>query len=89
MFTVVTNNEDAPAGQVDGGSLIDEIVREDARRMPAAALEADVAAYVAGTPKITEVLPLYLHGLSTQDFAPALEGWLGTGAGPSAATITG
>jgi transposase-like protein len=41
-----------------------------------------------GPPKITEVLPLYLHGLSTQDFAPALEGLLGTGAGPSVATIT-
>jgi len=35
------------------------------------------------------VLPLlYLHGLSSQDFVPALEGFLGTGAGLSAATIT-
>jgi transposase-like protein len=39
--------------------------------------------------KITEVLPLlYLHGLSSQDFVPALEGFLGTGAGLSAPTIT-
>src|SRR5688572_29263012 len=30
-----------------GGSLIDEIVREGARRMLAAALEAEVAAYIA------------------------------------------
>ena len=40
-------------------------------------------------PKVTEVLPLlYLHGLSSKDFVPALEGFLGTGAGLSAATIT-
>jgi putative transposase len=133
--------------------LIDEIVREGARRMLAAALEAEVAAYVAAhagevdergrrlvvrnghavprrvltsagavavraprvndkrvddatgerrrfssaiwpawcrkSPKITEVLPLlYLHGLSSKDFGPALEGFLGSDAGLSAATIT-
>jgi transposase-like protein len=35
------------------------------------------------------VLPLlYLHGLSSKDFTPALEGFLGTDAGLSAATIT-
>jgi transposase-like protein len=153
VLTVVTNGEDAPADHVDGGSLIDVIVREGARRMLAAALEAEVAAYVAGhvdqldergrrlvvrnghaeerqlltsagaltvraprvndkrvdeatgerqrfasailpawcrkSPKITEVLPLlYLHGLSSKDFVPALEGFLGTDAGLSAATIT-
>ena len=152
MLTVVTNSEDAPAGPVEGGSLIDEIVREGARRMLAAALEAEVAAYIAAyagdvderghrlvvrnghavprqvltsagavpvraprvndkrvdettgerrqfssailpawcrkSPKITEVLPLlYLHGLSSKDFVPALEGFLGTDAGLSAATI--
>jgi hypothetical protein len=31
---------------------------------------------------------LYLHGLSSKDFTKALEGFLGTGAGLSAATIT-
>src|SRR4030095_8200611 len=41
------------------------------------------------TPKITEVLPLlYLHGLSTQDFVPALGELLGTTAGLSPAAIT-
>ena len=41
------------------------------------------------SPKITEVLPLlYLHGLSTQDFGPALERFLGSSAGLSATTIT-
>jgi putative transposase len=153
VLTVVNSGEDAPAGPVDGGSLIDEIVREGARRMLAAALEAEVAAYIAAhageldeqgrrlvvrngravprqvltaagavevraprvndkrveeatgerqryssailpawcrkSPKITEVLPLlYLHGLSSKDFGPALEGFLGTDAGLSAATIT-
>jgi transposase-like protein len=153
VLTVVTSTEDAPAGPADGGSLIDEIVREGARRMLAAALEAEVAAYIATyagevdeqgrrlvvrnghavarrvltasgavevraprvndkrvddttgerrryssailpawcrkSPKITEVLPLlYLHGLSSKDFIPALEGFLGTDAGLSAATIT-
>jgi transposase-like protein len=168
MLTVVTESESAPAapdaeavpaaqalGQAAtvGGSLIDGIVRDGARRMLAAALEAEVAAYIdvhAGqldedgrrlvvrnghavprqvltssgavevraprvndkrvdevtgerrrfasvilpawcrkSPKITEVLPLlYLHGLSSKDFVPALEGFLGTDAGLSAATIT-
>jgi transposase-like protein len=133
--------------------LIDEIVREGARRMLAAALEAEVDAYLAAfagerdgtgrrlvvrnghaqprqvttaagavevraprvndrrvdpvtgerqrfasailppwcrkTPKIAEVLPLlYLHGLSGGDFVPALEQFLGTSAGLSAATVT-
>jgi putative transposase len=43
---------------------------------------------VRRSPKVTEVLPLlYLHGLSSGDFVPALEGFFGTEAGPSAATI--
>lgn len=135
------------------GSLIDEIVREGARRMLAAALEAEVDSYIAeladqrdengrrlvvrnghhqprsvttaaGTvevraprvndkrideatgerkrfssailppwarksPKISEVLPLlYLHGLSSGDFVPALEQFLGSSAGLSPATVT-
>jgi putative transposase len=136
-----------------GGSLLDEIVRDGARQMLAAALQAEVAAYVeafadqvdeagrrlvvrnghhaprevttaAGaipvraprvndrrieetsgerkrfasailpawarkSPKVAEVLPLlYLHGLSSGDFAAALEQFLGSGAGLSAASIT-
>src|SRR5688572_33107394 len=40
------------------------------------------------SPKVNEVLPLlYLHGLSSQDFVPALGQFLGTGTGLSAATI--
>jgi transposase-like protein len=41
------------------------------------------------TPKITEVLPLlYLHGLSSGDFVPALGQFLGTGKGLSASVVT-
>jgi hypothetical protein len=60
VLTVVTDSESTPAARqvasaanatgeavTVGGSLIDEIVREGARRMLAAALEAEVAAYIA------------------------------------------
>jgi putative transposase len=154
MLTVVHDTDEANAN--DGGlgrSLLDEIVRDGARQMLAAALQAEVAAYIdayasdvdengrrlvvrngshrerevftaAGavtvtaprvndkridadtverqrfssvilpawarkSPQMTEVLPLlYLHGLSTSDFGPALEQFLGSGAGLSATTIT-
>ena len=152
MLTVVPGDG---SGHEDGGSrsLIDEIVREGARRMLAEALQAEVDAYIAAhaaerdengrrlvvrngshqslevltsagavevtvprvndkrtdpgtgerqrfssailppwcrkTPKITEVLPLlYLHGLSSGDFVPALGQFLGSSAGLSPAVIT-
>src|SRR3954469_19332794 len=157
MLTVVPGQsadlEERPVGATDGSSLIDEIVRDGARRMLAVALQAEVAAYIdahagevdsdghrlgvrnghheprevttaAGavpvraprvndkrldevtgerrrfasailpawsrkSPRVAEVLPLlYLHGLSSSDFAPALEQFLGSDAGLSAATIT-
>jgi transposase-like protein len=134
-------------------SLIDELVREGARRMLAEALQAEVDAYIARfagerdekghrlvvrngshqsrevltsagavevtaprvndkrvdpdtgvrqrfssgilppwarkTPKIGEVLPLlYLHGLSSGDFVPALGQFLGSTKGLSSSTIT-
>jgi transposase-like protein len=140
-------------GTTPNGSLIDEIVRDGARPMLAAALEAEVNTYIAeladqrdengrrlvvrngyhqprsvttaaGTvevkaprvndkrvdeatgerkrfssallppwcrksPKISEVLLLlYLHGLSSGDFVPALEQFLGFAAGLSPATVT-
>ena len=136
-----------------GGSMLDELVRDGARAMLAAALQAEVAAYVdahvdqvdeaghrlvvrnghhrarevataAGavpvraprvndkrtdeatgerrrfasvilpawarkSPQVAEVLPLlYLHGLSSGDFVPALEQFLGSAAGLSASTVT-
>ena len=132
---------------------LDELVLQGARRMLAAALEAEVAAYIeahaqeqderghrlvrrngharertvatgAGpipvaaprvddrrldpvtgekasftsailppwcrkSPKVSEVLPLlYLHGLSSSDFVPALEAFFGSAAGLSASVVT-
>jgi len=50
---------------------------------------AILPAWARKSPQISEVLPLlYLHGLSTSDFGPALEQFLGSGAGLSATTIT-
>lgn len=44
--------------------------------------------YMRRSRKVTEVLPLlYLHGLSSGDFVPALEEFFGTEAGLSSATI--
>ncbi|MDQ0956542.1 hypothetical protein QFZ66_000420 [Streptomyces sp. B4I13] len=40
-------------------------------------------------PKISEILPLlYLHGLPSGDFVPAMERFLGSSAGLSPATVT-
>ncbi|MFJ9729358.1 IS256 family transposase [Streptomyces sp. NPDC101209] len=140
-------------GSTESGSMIDEIVREGAWRMLAAALEAEVNQYIAElaaerdeaghrlvvrnghhrsrtvataagpvevtvprvndkrvdaatgermrfsskilppwcrkSRKVSEVLPLlYLHGLSSGDFIPALEQFLGSAVGLSPATVT-
>jgi putative transposase len=149
MLSVITDETARAELRLD----LDELAREGARRMLAAALEAEVDAYLAAaaaerdeqgrrlvvrngharqreiltvagavavqaprvddrrvdpvtgqrarfrsvvlppwcrkSPKVAEVLPLlYLHGLSTGDFAPALEGFFGSGAGLSAPVIT-
>jgi putative transposase len=153
MLKVVHDADASNENRTAGGSLLDEIVRDGARAMLAAALQAEVAAYIdahvgevdengyrlvlrngfheprevltaAGavpvraprvndkridaetgerrrfssailpawarkSPQVAEVLPLlYLHGLSSSDFGPALEQFLGSAAGLSAATIT-
>ena len=45
--------------------------------------------WASKTPQISEVLPLlYLHGLSSGDFVPALGQFLGSHAGLSASTVT-
>jgi len=154
MLTVVPEDGPGQPGAKDGSpSLIDEIVREGARRMLAEALQAEVDAYIAQlagerdengrrlvvrngchlerevltsagsvqvtvprvndkrtdpvtgerarfssailppwarkTPRITAVLPLlYLHGLSSGDFVPALGQFLGSSAGLSGPVIT-
>ena len=44
--------------------------------------------YMRRSPKVSEVLPLlYLHGLSSGDFAPALREFFGSEAGLSPATV--
>ena len=151
MLKVV--HDASASNEAAGGSLLDEIVRDGARQMLAAALQAEVAAYIeafageldenghrlvvrngfheprevttaAGaipvraprvndkrtdeatgqrkrfssvilpawarkSPRVAEVLPLlYLHGLSSGDFSPALSEFLGTSHGLSPATIT-
>ena len=149
MLSVVADEATRAAMHVD----LDELVREGARRMLAAALEAEVDDYLAAyaaerdeggrrlvvrngharqravttaagsipvrasrvddrrvdpvtgqrvrfrslilppwcrkSPKVAEVLPLlYLHGLSTGDFTPALEAFFGSAAGLSASVVT-
>ena len=149
MLRVLTD-DDARADMTAG---LDEIVREGARRLLAAALEAEVDGYIAAfaeerdeagrrlvvrnghaeartittaaggleiraprvndrrvdeatgerahfvsaivpawcrkSPKVSEVLPLmYLHGMSSGDFAPALEEFFGSAAGLSPSVIT-
>ncbi|WP_433431943.1 IS256 family transposase [Nonomuraea sp. CA-141351] len=156
MLTVVpdpANGDRAAAISAPSPALIDELVREGARRMLAEALKAEVDAYIAQfaderdehgrrlvvrnghheprqvltsagaievraprvndkrideatgkrrrfssailppwcrkSPAITEVLPLlYLHGLSSGDFVPALGQFLGSSNGLSAPVIT-
>jgi hypothetical protein len=46
MFKVVQGGEESDGGTAGFRSLIDEIVRDGARKMLAAALQAEVAAYV-------------------------------------------
>jgi putative transposase len=148
MLRIVTDDE----GRAELGAALDEIVLDGARRMLAAALEAEVDAYITGlagerdergrrlvvrngraeprtittaagpievtaprvndkrvdesgercrfrssiltpwarkSPKVSEVLPLmYLHGMSSGDFAPALAEFFGSSAGLSASVIT-
>jgi putative transposase len=50
---------------------------------------AILPAWARKSPRVAEVVPLlYLHGLSSSDFGPALTQFLGTSHGLSAATIT-
>ena len=52
------------------------------------ALPTLVRMWCRRSPKVTEVLPLlYLHGLSTKDFVPALEEFFGSSAGLSASAV--
>ncbi len=66
------------------GSTTNAPTKRGRRRFASSILPA----WARKSPQVAEVLPLlYLHGLSSGDFAPALEQFLGSGAGLSAATI--
>ena len=149
MLSVVVDEQ----ARAELSTDLDELFREGARRMLAAALEAEVEAYITAhaelvdehghrlvvrnghapgrtlatgvgqvevvrprvddrrtdpatgqrqqfqsvilprwcrrSPKVAEVLPLlYLHGLSSMDFLPALERFFGAAAGLSASVVT-
>jgi len=62
--------------------------RIDDRREGCRFSSAILPPFMRKSPKVTEVLPiLYLRGLSTGDFAPALGEFFGTEAGLSASTV--
>jgi putative transposase len=77
----------AGAVEVRAPRVNDKRVKEDGerRRFKSVILPP----YMRRSPKVTEVLPLlYLHGLSSGDFVPALQGFFGSEAGLSSAAIT-
>jgi transposase-like protein len=93
---VVRNGSAKPRTVVAGAGAIEvQTPRVDDRRVDPATGErcrfrsSILPPYVRRSPKVAEVLPLlYLHGLSTKDFVPALAEFFGTSSGLSAAAIT-
>jgi putative transposase len=79
--TIVTG-----AGEVEVKAPRVHDKRPDGERQPYAS--SILPPYMRRSAKVAEVLPiLYLRGLSTGDFAPALAGFFGTDAGLSASTV--
>jgi len=87
---VVRNGKAAERTLVTGaGALKIRAPRVDDRREGRRFSSYILPKYARQSPKVAEVLPvLYLRGLSTGDFTPALEEFFGTGAGLSASSIT-
>jgi putative transposase len=94
---LVVRNGHAPARTITSGVGQVEVVRPrvDDRRVDAttgARLQFHsmlLPRWCRRSPKVAEVLPLlYLHGLSSGDFVPALEAFFGTAAGLSASVVT-
>jgi putative transposase len=86
---VVGNGYARPRAVMTGAGMVEvKAPRVDDRREDERYGSALLPAYMRRSPKVTEVLPLlYLRGLSTGDFGPALEGFFGSRAGLSASTI--
>ena len=94
---LVVRNGHAPARTITSGVGQVEVVRPrvDDRRVDPATGERMrfhsglLPRWCRRSPKVAEVLPLlYLHGLSSLDFVPALEAFFGASAGLSASVIT-
>ncbi len=87
---VVRNGRAAERSLVTGaGSLPVQAPRVNDRREGHRFSSYILPRYARRSPKVADVLPvLYLRGLSTGDFAPALEEFFGTDAGLSASSIT-
>ncbi|MFM9700150.1 IS256 family transposase [Streptomyces europaeiscabiei] len=93
---VVRNGHHQPRKVTTASGVIEvKAPRVNDKRMDAATGErkrfssAILPPWARKSPKISEVLPLlYLHGLSSGDFVPALEQFLGSSAGLSPATVT-
>src|SRR6266702_3062513 len=96
MLSVITDE----AARSELAMSLDELAREGARRVddrrvdPATGQRRQFQSvilprWVRRSPKVAAVLPLlYLHGLSSSDFVPALEELLGSAAGLSASVVT-
>jgi putative transposase len=87
---LVVGNGFARAREVTTGAGMVEVSapRVDDRREGERFTSAILPAYMRKSPKVSEVLPiLYLRGLSTGDFAPALGEFFGSDAGLSASTV--
>src|SRR6476646_2680966 len=70
------------------GELEIQAPRVDDRREGRRFTSAILPPWARRSPKVTDVLPvLYLRGISTKDFEPALAEFVGTEAGLSASTI--
>ena len=94
---LVVRNGHAPARTLATGVGQVEVVRPrvDDRRLDAATGQrvqfhsVILPRWCRRSPKVAEVLPLlYLHGLSSLDFVPALEAFFGASVGLSASVIT-
>ncbi len=86
---VVGNGSARPRKVTTGAGMVEvRAPRVDDRREGERYSSAILPAYMRKSPKVTEVLPiLYLRGLSTGDFAPALGEFFGSAAGLSASTV--
>jgi transposase-like protein len=88
---LVVGNGYAKTREITTGAGMVEVTapRVDDRRDGEKYTSSILPSYMRRSPKVTEVLPiLYLRGLSTGDFSPALAEFFGSKAGLSASTVS-